>query len=93
MLTEEIVQSIAKLARLRLSEGEATAFGRQLSAVLRSFNEISQVDTAGVEPLVTPSEITPRLRADVVEPAAGAEEIIANAPEKTGRLFKVPPVV
>lgn len=93
MLTKETVQHIAKLARLNLTEMEAEAFSGQLSAILDSFNEISKVETNGVEPLVTPSEIALHLRADEVEPSGSTEEILLNAPDKSGHLFKVPPVV
>lgn len=93
MLTKETVLRIAKLARLRLSDDEAAVFGLQLSAVLDNFNEISGVDTKNIEPLVTPSEIALHFRADQAEASASTDEILANAPEKSGHLFKVPPVV
>lgn len=96
MLSKDTVQHIARLARLTLSESEAAAYSTQLSAILDNFNEISKVDTSGVEPLVTPTEITDSLRADVVQAhgtASSSEDLLQNAPEKTGNLFKVPPVV
>ncbi len=105
MLTQETVQHIARLARLNLSDIEAADFSRQLSAILQSFNEISEVDTTGVEPLVTPTDIVSRWRVDQAKSEAApselfsgqlpstVDELLQNAPEKAGHLFKVPPVV
>ena len=93
MLTKENVEHVAKLARLKLSDAEMKAFAQQLSAVLENFEKIAQVDTAGVRPLVTPTDMTVVLRSDVVEKSIEDEKLLANAAEKSGRLFRVPPVV
>ncbi len=91
-LTLQAVQKVSKLARLKLTDSEMTSIQNQLSAVLENFEQIAQVNTDEVRPLVTPTEITQVLRPDVVEDF-DSEKILANAPEKAGRLFKVPPVV
>lgn len=87
------VEKIASLARLTLNESEKAKFSQQLSAVLDSFQAIAKVDTHNVEPLVTPSEIELNLRADESVQWANRERALANAPEKSGHLFRVPPVV
>lgn len=89
----ETVQKVATLARLNISTEEAMAIASQLSAVLENFQQLQAVETKGVEPLVTPTDLTMHLREDfvVAEPDVGA--FIANAPARSGNLFKVPPVV
>ena len=91
-LTIEAVEKVAQLSRLKLSGDELLMVQSQLSAVLENFEQISQVDTTGIVPLLSPSDITQTLRHDGVE-KFDSEKILANAPEKVGRLFKVPPVV
>lgn len=83
----------AHLARLKLTDSEATEFAQQLGTALQHFEKISQVRTEGVEPLVTPTELADFWREDLVVPELSAEEIVANAPSKQGNLFSVPPVV
>jgi aspartyl-tRNA(Asn)/glutamyl-tRNA(Gln) amidotransferase subunit C len=93
MIDQKTIEHIAKLARLHVSDQEAKAYSQQLSKVLDYFEQISKVKTEGVEPLVTPSDVKSFWRADVAKKELSAEEIVANAPQKTGNLFTVPPVV
>jgi aspartyl-tRNA(Asn)/glutamyl-tRNA(Gln) amidotransferase subunit C len=92
MLTKEVVEKVSKLARLKLTEQEIAEFSEQLSAVLENFNQIAQIETAGVEPLVTPVDIVHQVRVDEVS-EANADKMLESAPEKSGRLYRVPPVV
>ncbi|MEK6773039.1 MAG: Asp-tRNA(Asn)/Glu-tRNA(Gln) amidotransferase subunit GatC [Bdellovibrionota bacterium] len=87
------IEQIAKLARLEVSETQAKQYSQQLSQILNYFEQISKVNTEGVEPLVTPSEIESFWREDEVKKDYTAEEMTANAPSRAGNLFKVPPVV
>lgn len=93
MIDKKTIEHIAKLARLHISEAEAQEFSMQLSKALGYFEQISKVPTEGVEPLVTPSEIETFWREDGVKKQLSAEELVSNAPDKIGNLFRVPPVV
>lgn len=93
MIDKKTIERIAKLGRLQISEKEAQEYSEQLSKVVGYFEQISKVETKGVEPLVTPSDMPAFWREDVVKQELTAEEIVANAPQKTGNLFTVPPVV
>lgn len=93
MLDKETAIKVAKLARLKLEDSELENYSKVLSAVLEHFDQISEIPTDGVEPLVTPTEMEMSVREDSVERTVDSERIIENAPEKSGRLFKVPPVV
>ena len=90
---KDVIQKIANLARLQLTPEQANEFSEQLSKIILHFDEISSINTEGVEPLITPSEIEYTLREDSVKQNFHAEEMVANAPDKQGNLFKVPPVV
>ena len=93
MLDKETVMKVAKLARLNLSEGEAAEYQARFDKILSYFQKIAEVDTSGVEPLVTPTQIETFWREDVVKQEFTAEQILENAPDSLGNLFKVPPVV
>ena len=93
MIDEKTIIHIAKLARLSITPEEAKEYGEQLTKVLGHFQQISKIDTKNIEPLVTPSEINFYTRADEAKQETTAGEILENAPDKAGNLFKVPPVV
>ena len=95
------VSRIAHLARLELTDAEAGAMLAQLNGFFRIVEQMSAVDTRGVEPLYTPlaalHEVATRLRDDVVtEMAGGADERARNqasAPQVQDGLFLVPKVI
>lgn len=93
MIDQKTIQHIAKLARLEVSNEQALQYSEQLTQIFSYFEQISKVNTQGVEPLVTPAEIEVFWREDVVKKENTAEDMLSNAPAKAGLLFKVPPVV
>jgi aspartyl-tRNA(Asn)/glutamyl-tRNA(Gln) amidotransferase subunit C len=92
-IDKKTVEQIASLAKLQLSEKEAVALTEQLGHVLNHFEQVAKINTDGIEPLVTPTDMPNFLRDDVVVQETSVEEIMSNAPQRTGHLFTVPPVV
>jgi aspartyl-tRNA(Asn)/glutamyl-tRNA(Gln) amidotransferase subunit C len=86
-------QKVADLAMLSLSQSEIEQIALDLSIALKQFSELSQVETASIEPLISPIEITTILRDDQEVISWTTEECLANAPDRVGALFKVPPTV
>ena len=64
-LGPEAVREIAALARLDLDEEEVALFAEQLSACLRHFQNLQQVDSAHVEPTASVLPLRNVLREDV----------------------------
>ena len=92
-LSREEVLHIALLARLGLSEAEVDMFREQLSDILGHFEELQQVDTSGIPPTAHSVALQNVLRKDAVAPSLPQGEVLANAPEREGDLFKVRPVL
>lgn len=93
MIEEREVEKLVKLARLKVDKDQRESLAKHLDQAISYFNEISKIDTTGIEPLITPSDIEPILRADYSEHSISTDELLKNAPERSGNLFKVPPVV
>ena len=89
----EAVEKAGKLARIQLSDEEAKQFQEQISAALASFEKINEIDIDGVEPLVSPLDQPIQSRKDEVEVHSEIDDIIEQAPDVQGNLFRVPPVV
>ena len=92
-ITRDEVLHVAKLARLRITDEQATHFAGQLAAVLAHVNRLQEVDTDGVLPMTRPLEATNVLRDDEAEPGWPREAMLANAPVAAGPFFGVPPVM
>ncbi|MAV90697.1 MAG: Asp-tRNA(Asn)/Glu-tRNA(Gln) amidotransferase GatCAB subunit C [Bdellovibrionaceae bacterium] len=93
MISKEQILKIAKLARLNLTPEEEASFSPQFSAILDYFEQMSEVDTSDVLPMITPTEMEFHWREDQAKDWNMGKEVIEQAPEKSGNLFKVPPVV
>lgn len=92
-MKEADVEKVASLARLKINKDELEMYVPQLKSIVSYFEKISQVNTEGVEPLVTPTDMEVIYREDVLIEFDGAADALNQAPEKMGNLFKVPPVV
>lgn len=92
-LTLADVHRIAHLARIEITEEQARAAATQLNDIFAMIEQISRVDTTGVEPMTHPLDGIQRLRDDVVEPLPDRAELLRNAPEQQDGLFLVPRVI
>ncbi|MGL6073158.1 MAG: Asp-tRNA(Asn)/Glu-tRNA(Gln) amidotransferase subunit GatC [Fimbriiglobus sp.] len=86
------VRSVAKLARLELSDVDLTKMAEQLNRILDYVDSLSEVDTEGVEPLAHPLPIQNVFREDEPRPSLTPAEALQNAPAKQGQYFGVPAV-
>jgi aspartyl-tRNA(Asn)/glutamyl-tRNA(Gln) amidotransferase subunit C len=87
------VRWVAHLARLALSDAELAIMTRQLSAILDYVQQLQQVPTEGVEPLAHPLPVQNVFRADEPAPSLSVDEALANAPDRRGDFYGVPPVL
>lgn len=96
-LTPQDVSRIAHLARLDLHADEQSALLTQLNGFFSIVEQMSAVDTSGVEPLYTPlsavQEVHLRLRDDVVTETNQRELNQRSAPAVEDGLFLVPKVI
>lgn len=91
--TEQDVEKLAKLARIKLTEKEKGAFSKQLSSILEYVDQIQEVDTSSIDSDEKHLRGTDTLRKDIVSQKDVQAEIIAHFPKKLGNLNKVKPVL
>jgi aspartyl-tRNA(Asn)/glutamyl-tRNA(Gln) amidotransferase subunit C len=96
-LNADDVSRIAHLARLELSAAESAAMLQQLNGFFRIVEQMSAVDTRGIEPLYTPlaavQSAALRLRDDVVTESDQRAAHQASAPAVEDGLYLVPKVI
>jgi aspartyl-tRNA(Asn)/glutamyl-tRNA(Gln) amidotransferase subunit C len=82
---------VARLARLELREEEVERLGAQLNDILAAVSKVSELDLSDVPPTSHPLDVVNVWADDVPRPSLPVEEALANAPEREGAYFKVPP--
>jgi len=87
------VEHVARLARLDLSPAEKERMQRELDGILSYIDKLRALPTEGVEPTSHAVPMTNVMREDVSRPSFPQEEMLANAPARSGELFRVPKII
>jgi len=87
------VEKVAGLARLSFTDEEKELFAKQLSGILDYIEKLNELDTSDVEPTSHVLPIKNVFREDVVKPSSAPDEILANAPDRSGDFYRVPKII
>ena len=90
-ITKEEVLHVARLARLELSDDEVAKLQEQLSDILEAVSKVSELDLSDVPPTSHPLDVVNVWAEDEPRPSWPLDDVLANAPEREGAFFKVPP--
>ena len=85
------VEHVAQLARIELSSEEKQKFTKDLGEILDYFEKLKRLETTGIEPTSQSIELKNIFRADEITgcPEDVQKNILANAPDRSGRFIKV----
>ncbi|MBW2998387.1 Asp-tRNA(Asn)/Glu-tRNA(Gln) amidotransferase subunit GatC [Candidatus Woesearchaeota archaeon] len=89
-VNKELIENIAKVARLNLTEEEKMSLEQDMKEVLDAFDKIQEVDTEGVEMSVQPIKIKNSLRNDKEKECLTQEEALSQTNHKQDGYFKGP---
>jgi len=92
-LTPDDVKAIARLARLAIADEDIPAYAKNLSSILDFVAQLDKVDTATVQPMAHPLDMSQRLREDAVTEQVDRDRYQQNAPRVEAGLYLVPKVV
>ena len=87
------VDKIAFLSRLRIEDNVKESTKEEFNKIIQWVDQLREVNTDGVEELISVNENAIELREDMVTQGQCSEEILANAPMKEYGYFAVPKVV
>ena len=90
-ITRDEVLHVARLARLELTDDEVTLFQEQLSDIIAAVSKVAELDLSEVPPTSHPLDVVNVWGEDEPRPCLTVEEALANAPEREGNFFRVPP--
>ena len=92
-VTVDEVRGVAELARLRFSPDEEQRLTGELNRILQYMDKLNELDTEGVEPTSHVLPLANAFRRDEVDPFPSVSAILAAAPQKQERYFRVPRII
>ncbi len=92
-VSREVVEHVAMLARLALSEGEIQRLQKELGRILEHADRLQAIDVEGVEGTAHVIPMTNVFREDEVGESLEPGEVVANAPDAADDFFRVPRIV
>jgi len=90
-IDREQLLHVAHLARLELREEEVERLGAQLNDILAAVSKVSELDLADVPPTSHPLDVVNVWAEDEPRPSLPVDVALANAPDREGDMFRVPP--
>ncbi|AYC30299.1 Asp-tRNA(Asn)/Glu-tRNA(Gln) amidotransferase subunit GatC [Paenisporosarcina cavernae] len=92
-ISKEEVKHVAHLARLAITDEEATKFAGQLQAITNFAEELNEIDTTNVPPTTHVLPMVNVLREDVSVPGLDRDKMMLNVKEQENGQVKVPSIL
>lgn len=88
------VQHLARLSSLQLDDNEAESLRGDIERILGYIEQLSELNTEGVEPTYQVTDLSNVWRDDVVDDyGLGREELLSLSPDQDSGHIKVPKVL
>jgi aspartyl-tRNA(Asn)/glutamyl-tRNA(Gln) amidotransferase subunit C len=88
-IDRDMVEHIAELAKLRLTDDEIERYAEQLSAILDYAERLQTLDTEAIPPTASVLPLRNVMRPDVARPSLPREEVLANTADAADDQFRV----
>ena len=92
-ISRDEVLHVARLARLALTEEEIERLTEELGAILEAVGVVAELDLVDVPPTSHPLDLVNVWDEDEPRESLALDDVFANAPDRDGDLFRVPPVL
>ena len=92
-LTRGDVEKVSLLGRLLLTESELDTMTTQLTRVVGYVEQLSEVNTDGIEPMAHAVEMHNIFRDDAHRESLPRDAALANAPKRDSECYRVPAVL
>ena len=92
-INDKLVSYVAELAHLKIDEAQREQAAADLARMIGYVDQLSELDTTGVEPMSHAFPVVNVFREDEVKPSMERELILKNAPDVKDGCFLVPKTV
>ena len=92
-INKEIITKLSRLSKLKFNKEESELISKDLSKMVNFINQLNELETDGIEPLVHMNEEINNWREDKLGDVLDQEKALANSPVKDSTYFKLPKVL
>jgi len=92
-INEELIEHVAEVARLKLTDKEIEKFSKELREIIELFSKLDEVVTKDIEPSLQSVELKNMLREDKEEKSFTQEEALSLTDRKKDGYFKGPKAI
>lgn len=89
-INDKLVSYVAELAHLKLDDDQRAQAAADLARMIGYVDQLSELDTDGVEPMSHAFPVVNVFREDEVKPSMEREHVLKNAPKQKEGCFLVP---
>ena len=93
IIDKKIIEKLANLSKLRFSDSEMELITKDMTKMIDFINQLDEVKTDGVKPLIHMNEEFNNLRDDEVKGMLEQSDALSNSPVKDSTYFKLPKVL
>lgn len=90
-INKELIEKVAKVSRLKLTEKEVKEFQPQFNEIIKFFSILDEADTKNVKPSFQPIEIKNVLREDKI--IQKDLDLLSNTKHKKDNFFTAPKTI
>ena len=87
------IEKLASLSKLSFTKEELDLISKDMSKMVDFINQLDEIDTEGVEPLIHVNEGFNNWREDEIREMLDQKEALSNSPIKDSTYFKLPKVL
>jgi aspartyl-tRNA(Asn)/glutamyl-tRNA(Gln) amidotransferase subunit C len=89
-ISRDDVLHVARLARLALTDEELERLTHELADIVDAVGVVAELDLENVPPTSHPLDLVNVMDDDEPRPSLPLEDVLANAPDPEGPLFRIP---
>ena len=93
IVDKKIIDKLANLSKLRFSESEMDLITKDMTKMIDFINQLEEINTDGIKPLIHMNEEFNNLREDEVSGMLNQSDALSNSPVKDSTYFKLPKVL
>lgn len=92
-INKEVITKLSNLSKLKFNNKETELISKDLSKMVNFINQLNELETDGIEPLIHMNEEINNWREDKLGEILSQEKALANSPVQDSTYFKLPKVL